>query len=518
MIEHISIQNLILIDRAEIHFGKGLNIITGETGAGKSAILTAIRLILGERADIQWIRKGADLAIVEATVHATISIEDTQIPSPFIIRRELHRSGRSRCFIEDQQVTLQQLRALPIELIDQSASLKLCDGPAQRQLLDTYAGLASFAPHFNELKQAQKQLADLIELQKTSQIEQQRMEEDLQFIEEIDWRDGEEESLLVSHNLLTHSSELLEKTSELTSFFSEGSHPLLPTLKRYAYQLDSLTKIEPKFQECAEWLKIATLNLEEASHFLTSYGSNLETDPNRLFAIEKRLGEIESIKRRFGTFEQVQALRANLTERTNRLSNLGEEIGQAQKVLAVIEAAVTGLAKKRSESRKKAGAKFAESIVDELKSLNLPDARFTIDMQPKALCEHGADEITYLFAANPGQPLLPMDECASGGELSRILFALKTALGDKEGSTCLIFDEIDSNVGGKTAAILGSKLEKLATTRQLICVTHFVQVAKCAMDHFLVSKKTTESGALTAIQKLDALARSSEYERMTGVI
>jgi DNA repair protein RecN (Recombination protein N) len=518
MIERLSIQNLILIDCADIHFGPGLNIITGETGAGKSAILTAIRLILGERADIQWIAKGADLAIVEATVRSKLMIDEILFPSPFIIRRELHRSGRSRCFIEDQQVTLQQLRALPIELIDQSASAKLSANESQRELLDNYAELAPFTPHFNALRFAQKKLSDLLELQKTSQIEQQRMEEDLTFIEEINWREEEEESLLESHNLLAHSEELLGKTEELTSFFSEGSQPLLPTLKRYTYQLESLKKIEPKFEECAEWLKIATLNLEEASHFLISYGSNLETDPNRLFAIEKRLGEIESIKRRFGSFDQVEQRRMSLKERTAQLSNLDTSIQEASQELSSIETTVLAIARERSEARHKAATTFSASIISELKSLNLMEARFTVELKPKNVCEHGVDEIRYLFAANPGQPLLPLDQGASGGELSRILFALKIALGTKEGSTCLIFDEIDSNVGGKTAAILGMKLEQLAALRQIICVTHFVQVAKYAMEHFLVSKTTTKDSAITSVQKLDAPSRLSEYERMTGAI
>ena len=200
------------------------------------------------------------------------------------------------------------------------------------------------------------------------------------------------------------------------------------------------------------------------------------------------------------------------------MSNLDEEIEQARNELVATESTVFALSKKRTEARTKSANQFAESILSELKSLNLPDARFAIDLQPKTLCENGADEIRFIFAANPGQPLRSLDESASGGELSRILFALKIALGNKEHSTCLIFDEIDSNVGGKTAAILGTKLEKLATSCQLICVTHFVQVAKCAMDHFLVSKRTTDTGALTAIQKLDALARFKEYERMTGII
>jgi DNA repair protein RecN (Recombination protein N) len=516
MIEHLSIQNLILIDRAEIHFGPGLNIITGETGSGKSAILAAIRLVLGEKADTQWIRKGAESAVVEATVRGTIVVDDLVIPSPFIIRRELLRSGRSRCFIEDHQVTLQQLRAIPIELIDQSASLKLCEPVAQRQLLDHYGKVTSFAPYYSALKSSQKKLEELLILKKTSQIEQQRMDEDLTFIEEINWKIGEEEELLIQHNLLTHSAELLEKTADISSFLSEGSHPLIPVLKRYAHQIESLGKIEPKFLECTEWLKTATINLEEAASFLDSYGSSLETDPNRLFSIEKRLGELESIKRRFGSYDEVETLRASLNEKAFKLSNLDEEIESAKKELSSAEAIAKKEAEKISAARVKAGIKFSGAILAELKCINLADARFDIDIQPKAMSESGADEIRYLFAANPGNPLQSLEKCASGGELSRILFALKTALGDSEGSSCLIFDEIDSNVGGKTAAILGAKLEKLATGRQLICVTHFVQVAKCAQDHFLVSKRTTEIEAITTIKKLTEIARVEEYARMTG--
>jgi DNA repair protein RecN (Recombination protein N) len=513
MIEHLSIQNLILVERAEIDFGSSLNIITGETGSGKSAILTAIRLILGERADTQWIRNGADAAVIEATIRGSLTIDGMDIPSPFIVRRELHRSGRSRCFIEENQVTLQELRLIPIELVDQSASLKLCEAASQRQLLDIYGQIPSFAPHYLALRAAQKKLDDLLQLQQTGLVDLQRLEEDLQRIEEINWQEGEEESLQTQHNLLTHSTELLEKTTDLTFLLSEDTNPILPTLKRYTHQIESLIRIEPKFHDCTECLKLATLNLEEASHFLTSYSNQLEVDPNRLVAVETRIGQIESLKRRFGPFAQVQQTKLSLQEKIGKLSNLDEEIDQAKKELGTLETTVNQIAKKLTDARKKTALRFAEAILAELKSLNLPDARFTIEITPKPLSENGADEIRYLFSANPGQPLEPLDQCASGGELSRILFALKTAIGDKEGSTCLIFDEIDSNVGGKTAAILGAKLEKLAKSRQLICVTHFVQVAKCAKDHFLVTK----TGAQTRIQKLDPTSCIQEYSRMTGI-
>jgi DNA repair protein RecN (Recombination protein N) len=489
MIRKLKIQNLILVERAEIVFGPGLNILTGETGSGKSAILTAIRLILGERADVQWIRKGADLAVVEAEV------------GEHLVRRELHKSGRSRSFIDDELVPLQELKALPIELVDQSSSISSSN---EREYLDLFGDVPSCKAEFDEWSRSQKKLEELLELQKKGDAEQKKIAEDVAFLQEVNWKKGEEEALQQEHHLLTHAAELLEKTGRANTLLSE----CLPALKRAGF--DALIKIEPKFQECAEWFKTGLLNLDEVQHFLASYLSRIEVDPQRLERIEDRIGEIESVKRRFGSFERVE----EFLRESNQYSNLVWEIEEAQKNLAIADAKLT--AKTTAITQKRKSAKLADAILHELQSLNLPDARMAIEILPKTRSETGADAIRYLFAANPGQPLLPLDQCASGGELSRLLFAVKTVLGHKEKSTCLIFDEIDSNVGGKTAAILGSKLQTLSRHLQLICVTHFVQVAKCALDHFLVSKKTTPLGATTLIEKLNEKSRALEYQRMMG--
>ncbi len=528
MIETLEISNLILVERAKIIFGPGLNILTGETGSGKSAILSAIRLLLGERADAQLIRQGADLAIIEASLKIPhSSLPDLDLPppdAPIRIRREIHRSGRSRCFIEDSLVTLQQLKQVvghSIELVDQSSSIQLSESEEQRYLLDSFAcihaDVSRLSHSFTAQQQAEEELNHLLQMQQNGAREQEKAEEDLALIEEINWQSGEEEKLNAEHHLLTHSQELLDKIGAVTGLLLEGPQPVSPAIKRLAYQLEQLLSIEPKLQEAVTLLKTGALELEEAGGILLSYVDRLDADPNRITAIEERIGLIESLKKRFGSsFEQVMSTRDQLKKQVNRLSNLDEEIGLARTKWAELQASNILQASKITQKRERAAIALSTATMSELKHLNLAHAAFVIHLEPKPLSPNGANHISFRFAANPGQPLLPLTECASGGELSRLLFALKTALADKEESSCLIFDEIDSNVGGKTAAILGTKLQALAASRQLICVTHFVQVAQCAMHHFLVSKQTKSTGAYTTIHKMDPKEREVEFARMTG--
>jgi len=503
MIESLSIKQLILIEKAEIQFGPGLNILTGETGAGKSAILSAIRLILGERADASLIRQGADLAVIEAVLHSTL------------VRRELHRSGKSRCFINDELVSLQQLRqflAHSIELVDQSSSLTLQTGEKQRELLDSFAhiDLSNYTSTYEASLQAVAKLQELLTLQQTSSLKQKRLEEDLALIDDVQWLEGEEEALHAKHHLLTHSQELLAKLSHVTQFLSET----LPTLKRSSYQIEQLLPFDPHLKDSANTLKTSSLELEETHRFLLTYSDRLDTDPPQLTAIEKRMTSIESLKRRFNTdYTTLQTLRTTFANELNQIANLDTEIAEAKAQLASLQSTTQALASTLSHRRATAAIQLTTSLLTELKSLNIAHARFSIILEPKPLSPTGIDTIRFLFTANPGQPLQPLDK-ASGGELSRLLFALKVVLAAQEKSSCLIFDEIDSNVGGQTAAILGAKLQTLASSRQLICVTHFVQVARCATHHYLVSKHTQSNHALTTITKL--LNRDQEFARMTG--
>ncbi len=490
----LRIQNLILIEKAEIAFGPGLNILTGETGSGKSAILTAMRLIAGERADQSYIRKGADFAIIEAV-----------LDGPIFIRREIYRTGKNRCFIDDAQVSLSALKeAVDIEMVDQSSSQTIL--AEQKRMLDTFAGLLNevdeFERSYSEEKAMNSSLETLLQIPKDRELEWAR--KDLALIEEVDWKPDEEKKLTEEHHLLIHSKELAEKISGVAFAINEGNG--LPTLKRMLSSLESCVRFDPKLGSHAQSMKGSLLELEEVGRLLQIYSEQLEVDPSRLATVEKRMGAIESLKRRFGT--NIEEQKARLIASIEHLCKLDEEIESLRNSIEKIKKKNGEWAHSITLKRQQAAPLFAAQVLKELQSLNIPHAQFEVSV------ENSFNDVRFLFSANPGLPSLPLDQCASGGELSRLLLAVKTILA--EGSSCLVFDEIDSNVGGQTAAVLGQKLKKLAENRQVICVTHFVQVAKCASDHFLVFKSTQNENAYTNVTKLSAKEKEIEYKRMLG--
>lgn len=473
----LKIQNLILIEKAEIQFGPGLNILTGETGSGKSAILSAIRLIAGERADNSCIRKGADFALVEALLE-----------NGTFIRREIYRSGKNRCFIDDAQVTLSALKeTINIEMVDQSATLE------ERPLLDTFANLLDDVKAFEASHAEEKALAHLLQIPKDQQLAW--VEKDLALLEETPWK--EEAALTEEHNRLTHSQELAEKMAAAASALAESA-----SLKRIHTLLDQCARFDSKLTPLSQSLKSALLELDEVTRSVQSYSDNLEADPNRLSLVEKQISAIETLKRRFGP--DLESQKQKLLADLDRLTHLDTQIAS----LHTLSQKNAQLAQAITQKRQKAAPLLASQALTELKSLNIPHAQFQIHVGDTF------NDIRFLFSANPGLPPLPLEQCASGGEKSRLLLALKTILAD--GTSCLVFDEIDSNVGGHTAAILGEKLKRLAEKRQVICVTHFVQVAKQATFHFLVSKATQGDTAYTHITKLSEKEKEIEYSRMLG--
>jgi DNA repair protein RecN (Recombination protein N) len=532
MFKILRIKNLILIDQAEISFGPGLNILTGETGSGKSAILTAIRLISGERAESQMIRKEADFAIVEAVLEP-FDLPSEEGFSPHVlgagitVRREIHRSGKNRCFIEEQQVSLAFMRKClesAIERIDQSSSLSLCTSEEQKNILDTYADIsadvASFAQSYKGEKAQECRLDSLVQSQREKDRILKWAEEDLSAIEEVNWKEGEEGTLNEEHNLLSHTQELLEKIGSLTASLSDGPSPIVLNLKKCLSNLESCVRFDPKIGPIAEIVKGVGLELEETSRWLESYTTQLEADPNRLEMIERRIGEIEAIKRRFGSsFAEVEKKKKDLITQIDTLSKLETDIETLQKELIALREKNRLTATELSQRRRIALPKFSTQVEEQLQSLNLPHAQFCVSLICKPISFSGHDEIQFLFSANPGVPPSPLEQCASGGELSRLLLAVKIVLSEKilYMSSCLVFDEIDSNVGGQTASILGEKLKKLAEKRQVICVTHFVQVAKCALHHFLVSKIEKNGYAFTRVVQLSFPDRENEYNRMLGM-
>ncbi len=524
MLLKLKIQNLILIEEAEINFGPGLNILTGETGAGKSAVLSAIRLLAGERADHQLIRKGAKMAVVEALLSSIqpsfFEEEGIPIPTfPVLIRREIYASGKNRSFIDEAQVGLQSLKRCigsAIERIDQSSSLDLCSQDEQRKYLDIYASLSSDLAEFSSLytktQEEAKKLQTFYELQKQRDRDLKIAEDDLEAIDSYSPMEGEEEKLTEEHHLLTHGQELIEKLGQVANGLSE-----VPYFKRQLVNLEQCVRLDPKLEPLTERFRSAILELDDVALTLSSYLDRIEMDPLRLEWLEKRIAGFELLKKRFGIpLQELKKKKKELQNQIEMLSNLEEEIETLKKHLNATAEKTELLSKAISEKRKKAAPLFADLIQEELKNLNIPNANFQIEIGPKPLSPNGSDEIRFLFSANTGIAPIPLENCASGGELSRSLLALKTVLSEKEQCPCLVLDEIDSNVGGQTAAILGEKLKKLSHSRQVICVTHFVQVARSALHHFLVAKEEQDEKTFTRISKLSPSGREDEYKRMLG--
>lgn len=480
-------QNLILIEKAEIEFGKGLNIITGETGSGKSAILTAIRLISGERADSSLVRKGAEMAVIEA-----------EFEGGTFVRREIYRSGKNRCFIDDSQVSVAQLKeSVLIERVDQNSSII----NQETALLDQFAKIEKEVEEFSKSQSEEKrifsELEALFALPKERQLEW--AQKDLELIESSRWK--EEETLNQEHLLLSNAQELSEKIAGVSHILGES----VPALKRALSSLETCARFDAKIQMTAKSLKGALLEFDEVHGFVESYLDRLEANPAKLEAVEKEIGTILNLKRRFGP--DLEAQKKKLLSEIEQLSNIDVQIEALQNNLKTLREKNTASEKSILEKRQKAAPLFAKLILQELMSLNIPDAQFEVIVEK---------QVQFLFSANRGNPPTLIAKCASGGELSRLLLAIKTIL--SSGTSTLVFDEIDSNVGGQTAATIGEKLQRLAKERQVICVTHFVQVAKYAIDHFFVSKEIRGENTYTILKKIIGKEREIEYNRMLGNI
>lgn len=494
--KRLKLQNLILVEKSEIVFGPSLNILTGETGSGKSAILTAIRLISGERADSSCVRTGADFAIVE------MELEDSTL-----LRREIYRSGKNRCFINDAQVNLIDLKKLcNLEVVGQNSASEFFESAPQT--LDLFANLEHLSLDYQKSKTEEKELSreleDLKKMPKDRELEWAR--KDLELLEEINWTETIEETLIKEHELLAHQEQIIQKMTAAAYPLTEG--PELIHLKKAQNLIEQSAKIDSKLNEASARMKSAVLEMEEVGREIQSYVDSFEMDPQRLAIVEKELGIIASLKRRLGP--DLSAVKSHLTSQIEKLESLDETIASIENSLIRAREETHIKLQLLLKKRKEFAPKLSKLVLNELEELNIPYAQFEIRVTDEF------SGVEFFFSANPGVKLAPAQLCASGGEISRLFLAIKIVLAN--GHSSLIFDEIDSNVGGQSASALGKKLHQLSASRQIICVTHFVQVAKYASDHFLVSKETEDLFAYTRIRKLSEKEKEVEYNRMLGRI
>ncbi|RKF19282.1 DNA repair protein RecN [Altericroceibacterium spongiae] len=533
MLTALTIRNIVLIEALELSFGQGLGVLTGETGAGKSILLDALGLILGNRADSGLVRAGEDQASVTATFDFIFmpdlirkALADAEIEletgEPLIIRRRVKADGGSKAFINDQPVGVALLRDIApalVELHGQHDDRGLVNPRGHRALLDRYAGidLASVERAWANWRAAESRLATAREA-----IEQARAEEDLlgahlAELETLDAQPGEEEQLALARADMQKGEKLAVDLEDLRHLW-DGSDSALAILRGAARRLDRIASEHELLAEALAALDRAVIEAGEAEEKLEAAADALQFDPAELDRIETRLFEMRALARKHGC--QPDDLPARLAEMREALASI--EGGEAELTKLEQAASEAGeryrkLAEKLHEQRVKAAIRLDKAVAAELAPLKLDAARFqtAVTLLPEERWGmQGMDAAEFLIATNPGADFAPLAKIASGGELSRFILALKVALAEQGGAATVIFDEIDRGVGGAVASAIGERLARLADSGQLLAVTHSPQVAARGRTHYMIAKSSEGTVTRTGVALLDAAGRQEEIARM----
>jgi len=532
VIKHLSLTNFVLVEKAEISFGNHLNIVTGETGAGKTAIIEAIGLALGARAETSLIRQHTERAIVEAVfdisslprVHLLLNEAGLSMDEELIIRRELSLEGKNRAYINCQLVPLPFLQKVGQELIDfigQHANQLLRTSEYQRHLIDLFGSLQEDLILFQaSLKKEQELKARLDELKgKETHFAQSEdlLRHQLQEIDAIGLKEGEEEELFQQYQRLAHSQEIGEKLKEILDTLSDNHPSVMGQLNRVRKVAESLTQLDPALLEPCSFIEQTLISLQEAHAQFDSYQANLEQDPRVFQHLETRLSAISRLKKKYGaTVTAIHAHKQKTLSELSEFENLNEHVQECEKQWQATEKKTTYLAQQLTTKRRASAATLQTILSAHLQSLNMSKAEVLIELRPQSRNREGDDLVLFWLKANPGEQPALVKEHSSGGELSRLFLAIKIALADKNLTPTMIFDEIDANVGGKTATSIGEKLAELGKTRQVICITHFPQVASKADTHFSVQKQEVDGRTCTHIKLLTKKEREAEILRMLG--
>jgi DNA repair protein RecN (Recombination protein N) len=539
MLRTLTIRDFVIVDELELEFSGGFTVFSGETGAGKSILIDALALTLGERADASIVREGAQRCDVTAEfatapeAEAWLSTQELGNNGSALLRRSVDASGRSKAWINGAPVTLTQLRELGELLVDihgQHAHQSLLRADAQRVLLDTQAGLTADARALAEAwRNWQKIAAQLKELQSNSrnlQLERERLEWQVKELQQLALKPGEWQEIQQEHQRLAHAASLLEGAQLALEGLSEADHALLPQLSVIHHKLAQLADIDSALKPVIEALEPAQIQLQEAVYSLNDYLGRVELDPERLAEAEARIAAIHSTARKFRLApDDLIGELASLSEQLGTLqgaSDLEGLIAQEQQA----EASYRKLAATLTKARTKTAKALAAAITEGMQSLSMSGGRFEIALHPMAPTASGMEQVEFLVAAHAGATPRALAKVASGGELARISLAISVIASTATTVPTLIFDEVDSGIGGAVAEVVGKLLRQLGRMRQVLCVTHLPQVAAQGETHFAVSKATitTDDAEVSAprtvsrISVLNPNGRVDEVARMLGGI
>ncbi|MDF0668534.1 MAG: DNA repair protein RecN [Nitrospira sp.] len=538
MLTELRITNFAVIERLSLTIDSGFTVLTGETGTGKSLLIDAVALLVGGRASSDQIRFGEDEAQLEASfeippahpllqrlrTREVLGPQDSQL----IIRRIIARSGRNRVYLNGVLSPVHVLEEFAGTLIDihgQHDQQSLLSNSAQLEVLDAYGRLLELRSQYRttycawiRFREARAEL--------TARLQQRAQQEDLlrfqqQELDEAACRIGEEELLQAERHRLGSSRRLAELASEAQGRIHDDAQGILANLVSMERVLAELCQIDPEMQQALRFASEAKVLLKEVADSLRRYAEGLDADPMRLSTIEDRLAVIQRMKKKYGgTIEAVLETHHRVKHDLEQLRGADSELDRYDHLIDEQERNMSVLARTLSEQRAEAAKRLTKSVDKELSALKMGSVRFLVQVMPSGAADgygpDGSDRVEFLLSANAGEPLKPISRVASGGELSRVMLALKSVLADVDHVPVLIFDEIDTGVGGAVAATIGKRLRELGRYHQVLCITHLPQVASQAQHHFSVEKSEVKGRTVTTVRSLTGMSREGEIARMLG--
>ncbi len=540
MLLELRVENYAVIDSLAMEFAPGLNLLTGETGAGKSILIDALSLLLGDKASTEMIRHGAEKAVVSGVFEADEKrlarvLEENGIEpegSQIIVRREIAAGGKGRTFVNHQPATVALLRALAPVLASihaQNETILAFDAAARLTLLDAYAGhdLNDLAEKYAAWTAARERLAQM----DRDEQDRLRMADLWNFqkkeIEAATLEPGEDQKLATEKRVLANAEKLYTAATAAYQALYEDDASALTNISGARKHMEELARFDPKFLETLSSLEAARAAIEDVSATARDYADGIDASPERLADVEDRLALLDRLKRKYGsTVDEVIAYGEDVARKLNELENREDVVRELKKQLAAAAAAYLSAAHAVSKRRYSAARELQKLAEAEINQLAMK-AHFKIEVsgadEPANWTASGFDSVAYLISPNPGEPLKPIEQIASGGELSRVMLALKATV--EAGKTSkggiprtlvrtLVFDEIDTGIGGRAAEAVGKKLKALARANQVLCITHLPQIASFADHHYLIEKREASGRTRTIVRALSAAERTEEIARM----
>lgn len=535
MLKKLDIRNFTLIDHLEMALYPGFSVITGETGAGKSIVIGAIGLLLGNRADAKQVKRGCDKCIIEATFDLSIYhsdvlkdfFEDNDLdyePEECLLRREVNANGKSRAFINDTPVTLALMRELGEQLIDvhsQHQNLLLSKEDFQLNVVDIIARdrqqLADYRAAFAEYRSAQRRLEELREQIATSRDNEDFLRFQQKELSEANLASGEQEQLEQEAELMSHAEDIKRALHEADYGLSGDDTGIVNLTRSIATQLRSVADVYPEAQELAERLESCFVELKDISQEIASKVDDVEYDPQRFNLITQRLDTIYTLQQKFHvqTVDELLDRLNGINAQLDNIDNSDEELQELERSVEKLHAVCVEKAIVLTDMRRKSATVVEQELSKLLVPLGIPKVRFKVEVSPADLSTNGADKVMFLFSANSSTDMQPVSQVASGGEIARVMLSLKAMISKAIGLPTIIFDEIDTGVSGRVAEQMAHIMRDMGkANRQVICITHLPQIAAAGSTHYKVAKQETEQGTVSTMTQLSDEQRITEIAQM----